>query len=180
LGLAAAALAALAAQRLGAQASADSSPFMPPPGAGLVAVPGNTPIEFRGVMSTDQGIKVNIYETARKSSRWVGLNETGNGASYVVKSADLDHDTISVVQDGRLMTLPLVKGKVAPLVGYVPGRGPAFLNGAPERAVPLNPTSEDEQKRLQAVAEEVRRRREARLEADKQADAQAGRGGQQR
>jgi hypothetical protein len=99
------------------------------------------------------------------------LNETGH--DFVVRSSAAGSDSVKVDYQGRTMTLTLKEAKVTsagianseapPVVGR-PGPGnPGLPN--------LNPG--DEQKRLDAVAQEVRRRRQEREKA-----AQAAQGGQ--
>jgi hypothetical protein len=166
---------ALAALGLAAALHADlapASPFLPansPAAAGAAASAG--PIELRGLMPTPEGYAYCIYDTAKKKSVWVGLNETGH--DFVVRSSAAGSDSVKVDYQGRTMTLTLKEAKVTsagianseapPVVGR-PGPGnPGLPN--------LNPG--DEQKRLDAVAQEVRRRRQEREKA-----AQAAQGGQ--
>ena len=62
-------------------------------------------------MSTSQGVAYCIYDTARKTSAWVGLNETGN--DFVVKAADPAGDSVTVDFQGRSLQLVLRTAKVA-------------------------------------------------------------------
>ena len=93
---------------------ADSSPFLPTPGGaagGAAAAAENEPLELHGIMpAPDGGLRFCIFDAAKKTSRWVGLNETGGDAKFVVKSADPERDTVSVLSDGRLLTLPELNG----------------------------------------------------------------------
>lgn len=142
---------------------ASSSPFLPANAAAAGAAAGPVgPIELRGVMSTAGGPAFCIYDTAKKKGVWVGLNETGH--DFLVKSADSSADSVSVQYQGRTLTLTLRTAKVAsagpasmPVV--VPPGGP----GGPQ--VALNPSPADEQRRLDAVAQEVRRRKQEREKA---------------
>jgi len=169
--LAALGLGLLPVARSGAQ-DADSSPFLPVAGPGAPgAVAENEPLELHGIMSTSDGLRVCIYNVATKTSKWVGLNESGLDNKFVVKSADPDHDTASVLSDGRLLTLSLRKAKVeASTAGGWNGS-----NLPPGVSVVLNPTAADEQRRLQAIADEVRRRRLAREQNDRLSDQSGGR-----
>jgi len=148
---------------------APSSPFLPPNSAAAGAQAGPAgPVELRGIMSTPQGAAYCIYDTARKTSAWVGLNEGGN--DFVVKAADPASDSVTVDFQGRSLRLVLRTAKVASA-----GTGAPFAPGAAvASSVVLNPTPADEQKRLEAVAQEVRRRR---LERERAAQASQG-GGQ--
>jgi hypothetical protein len=160
----------LLAARLGAQ-DADSSPFLPAAGPGAPgAAAENEPLELHGIMSTQDGLRVCIYNVATKTSKWVGLNEGGMDNHFVVKSADPDRDTVSVLSDGRVLTLSLRKAKVDSFNG-------GYSNGGlpPGVSVVLNPTAADEQRRLQAIADEVRRRRLAREQNDRLMDQSGGR-----
>src|SRR5579883_2169369 len=145
--------AALMAQEAGTDA--DKSPFLPPSvAANAVAGPSDpNALDLRGIMSTREGMKYNIYDPAKKSSVWVGVNEPG--APFVIKSADPQRDTVTLVTGGQQMVLTLKQAKVV---------APA-ANGLPQGGVVLRPTPEDEQRRLQAVADEVRRRRLLREQA---------------
>ena len=159
------AFAALAV-RAGAQLT-DSSPFLPAGNGGSTATSDGTSPELRGIMSGPGGMRFCIYDPAKKASQWLALNEEGKG--IVIKSADPAHDTVLIADpDGRRMTLVLKEAKVVSAPSSAPSVIPSqggVLN------VVLNPTPEDEQRRLQAIAEEVRRRRLLREQA-----AQAGAG----
>jgi hypothetical protein len=142
---------------------ASSSPFLPANAAAAGAAAGPAgPIELRGVMSTPGGTAFCIYDTAKKKGVWVGLNETGH--DFLVKSADSAADSVSVQYQGRTLSLTLRTPKVASagpasMPTVVPPGGP----GGPP--VALNPSPADEQKRLDAVAQEVRRRKQEREKA---------------
>jgi len=142
---------------------APSSPFLPPNSAAAGAQAGPAgPVELRGIMSTPQGAAYCIYDTARKTSAWVRLNEGGN--DFVVKSADPGSDSVTVDFQGRSLRLVLRTAKVAS-AGKGGNGGPAAASPAVASSVVLNPTPADEQKRLEAVAQEVRRRRMERERA---------------
>lgn len=161
--------AALLAIALGTAGSARAdlaatSPFLPSGGlaAGAAAGPSG-PIELRGVMPTDSGWAFCIYDTAKKKNVWVGLNEQGH--DFIVKSADTGADSVTVSYQGRVMKLDLHTAKVATAPAQAVPAGPAA-------AVPLNPSPADEQRRLDAVAQEVRRRRAERERAAQEPGAQ--------
>jgi hypothetical protein len=164
-------LAALAAGPASARADlAQASPFLPSSMAGSAGNSGPSgPVELRGVMSTSQGTEYCIYDVVKKTSTWVGLNEEGNG--FVVKSADPASDSVTVEFQGRTMNLVLHTAKITSAGPAMPvANNPA--GSAITQTVVLNPTPADEQRRLDAVAAEVRRRR---LEREKAAqEAQAG------
>jgi hypothetical protein len=145
-------LVGLALVTLLAEARADDqsrSPFLPPGGAAAAGGPQVDPnaMQLRGIMATPAGVKYNIWDPAKKSSVWVGVNETGNG--FLIKSADAQRDSVTVAANGQQTTLSLKEAKI---------QTPA-ANGVPQGGAVLRPTPADEQVRLQAVADEVRRRR---------------------
>jgi len=166
----AAALSAGASAR--AQLSA-VSPFAPPDNGSANQADPNA-IEYRGTMSSGKGTLYLIYDPVKHLSTWVGLNEPGS--PYSVRLDDVLNERITLQVNGQQLVLPLRTAKV----GAGPTINPAALGqmqpnmqiqsiGGP--AV-LHPTAEDEQRRLQSVADEVRRRRQAREQA--QAAAQPG------
>lgn len=155
-----------------------TSPFLPANGAPITAAPALDAggLELRGVLPTPNGGWLfSIYNTSRRMSTFVGLNETGTwgsggGGTFVVRSYKQmgDQDQVTVEYQGRTSTLVTKKSKVA-----VPARGgsnlPVGLNGASPaltQTVSLNPTTESEAARLQATVDEIARRRDARTQAD--------------
>jgi hypothetical protein len=141
---------------------AQASPFLPPnsPLAAGGAGGPSGPVELRGMMPTDQGIECLIYDTAKKTSVWVAPNESGY--DFVVKSVNAANDTATVFYQGRSMQLELRAAKVASAGTAQPG-APGNPVVAPN--APGIPTAADEQRRLDAVAAEVRRRRLEREKA---------------
>jgi type II secretory pathway component PulC len=144
---------------------AASSPFLPAnsPASAAAAGPAG-PIELRGIMATAEGSQYCIYEAAKKKSTWVGLNE--NGHDFVIKTADSNADRVSVDYQGRIFQLELHAAKIASS-----GSGSAAAMNAVAGPVQATPTAAEEQRRLDAVAQEVRRRR---LEREKALQDQTG------
>jgi hypothetical protein len=142
---------------------ADDSPFIPAnsPATAMGQGADGSSFELRGIMSTAGGTRYCIYDPVKKTSAWVGMNEAGG--SFLVKSADPVRDTVTLQVSGQVMTLALHESKVVSL-----GFGSPVASPPPSGAmgpVVLRPTPEDEQRRLQAITEEVRRRRELRQRA---------------
>jgi hypothetical protein len=142
---------------------APASPFLPPNAAGAAAGAGGPagPIELRGIMATPDGYAFCIYDSAKKKDVWIGMNESGH--DFVVRSSDPGSDSIKVDYQGRTLRLTLKAPRVAS-AGPANAAGPPAVQrdlapGAPN----LNPG--EEQKRLDAVAQEVRRRRQEREKA---------------
>jgi hypothetical protein len=158
--LSAAAALMLAGSALRADLAA-TSPFLPAnvAAAGAANSPAG-PIELRGISSTSDGTAFCIYDTAKKKDTWVGLNETGY--DFVVKSSDPASDSISVQYQGRTMKLTLRTSKVASSGVASQAIVTPNMVGPPAE---LNPTPADEQRRLDAVAQEVRRRKLEREKA---------------
>jgi hypothetical protein len=159
-----------------------SSPFLPASVVPAATAPAldSGGIELHGVIPTPVGPLFSIYNTARKSSTMVGLNETGtwgsgSGGSFVVRSYRQvgEQDQVTVEYQGRSSTLVTKKSKVG--VVTRPGSSlAANANGAApalSQTVSLNPTPETEAQRLQAVADEVARRRDLRAQGDAAAAA---------
>ena len=150
---------------------APASPFLPPnSGAGAAGAAGPAgPIELRGLMSTADGVAYCIYDTAKKRTVWVGLNETGH--DFVVRSSDAGSDSVKVDYQGRTLRLTLKAPKVTSAGPASAAAPPGMPGGIAAPGAPnLNPG--DEQRRLDAVAQEVRRRRQEREKAAQ--DAQNG------
>jgi len=137
---------------------AQASPFLPrdQPGTAQAGGPAG-PVELRGIMATDGGFAFCIYDTAKKTGTWVGLNEPGY--DFVVKSADPARDIATVTYQGRDLKLELRTSKVAS------AGAPQVGNPEAPPAAGLNAPPGDEQRRLDAVANEVRRRRMEREKA---------------
>lgn len=140
---------------------------MPEGSAGAGTAPTeNTPIEYRGMVSTKSGKMYALYDPAKHQSAWVRLNEPGS--DFVVRSADDANDTITVDYQGRHMTLGMKQAKVETMAASAPPIAPSTPNGirvptAPNMNYPVN--AAEEQRRLEAVAAEVRRRRMMRAQA---------------
>ena len=128
-------------------------------------------------MATGNGYMYSIYDSAHKVSAWSRLNENGHG--FVVRSHDVARDIVTVDYQGRILTLALRTAKVASAPVNIPqAPQPVAANNAPQPIggpVVLNPSPADEQRRLEAIAAEVNRRRMIRqqaLQASRQAAGQ--------
>jgi hypothetical protein len=163
--------AGLAAGVEGRAQLAAKSPFMAAPAAGATAPAENTPWEFRGYMETAGGVQYRLYDPAKKSGIWVKLNERNADFGIVAKQHDSAKEMLTIEFQGKTLTLPVRKAKVVssgnaaqavpPTVAQAPSNVPAAVT----QAVVLNPTPADEQRRLDAVAAEVARRRALREQA---------------
>jgi hypothetical protein len=109
-----------------------------------------------------------IYDVNKKKDIWVGMNEAGN--DFVVKAADPSSDAITVDYQGRSMKLELHTSKIASSGNAMPPTGVALGNPAVASTAVANAGANtgapsDEQRRLDAVSQEVRRRRMERERA---------------
>lgn len=155
-----------------------TSPFLPPAAvnAPTVATAADTALELRGIMAAGDQQMFSIYDAAKKMSSWTRLNDTSR--DFVVRTFDAARDTVTVDYQGRTLTLTLHTAKVisapnvAPQVAAAtpPGAAPQPIGGP----VVLNPTPADEQRRLEAIAAEVNRRRMIRQQAIQANRAAAG------
>ncbi len=143
-----------------------SSPFGQMKGGAAGDTP-NQPLEFRGVIEEGGGWVFSIYDTTSRHSRWVGLNTASD--DFVVKEYDAIHQTVSVDQHGRVLSLSLKSApKIAqagnqmvmraPQVNAIPGMPPTVGPGA-------QPGSPADAQRLQQIAQEIERRRALRRQA---------------
>lgn len=158
---------------------ASRSPFLPPQSAVPNAPTADAPLEFGGYLDTPGDgrlYRVLIKDPARKGAVWVKLNERNQDLDVVVKQHDDEQQTLTVEHGGKTLTLAEKKAKVVssgpagqampPPPTAVPP--PAPVPPAVTQAVVLNPTPADEQRRLEAVAAEVARRRALREQATQQ------------
>jgi hypothetical protein len=152
------------------------SPFLPPQASGPAAPTQGAPLEYVGYLTTSEGVRYRIYNPATKAAAWVKLNERNPDMDIVVKQHNDDAKTLTIEHGGRTITLAERKAKVvsggAPTMPAPPAPAPvaAPANVAPAvtQSVVLNPTPADEQRRLEAVAAEVARRRALREQATQQ------------
>ncbi len=151
------------------------TPFTPPQAIQQAAAPSApTQLEFRAFMDAGDGPQFRIVEPAKKTGVWLKVGEKGSEMDVVVKKFDGDRK-LDVEFQGRALTLTLREGKVIsggnaaqmmPAMPAMPAPPPP-TNVAPAvtQSVVVNPTPADEQKRLEAVAAEVARRRALREQA---------------
>lgn len=163
-----------AAARMPAQIAA-KSPFMAPQAAANNAPTAGAPLEFRALIETAEGVQFRLYDPAKKTGTWVKLNERNSELEVLAKQHDEGHKTLTIEHQGRTLTLAMREAKVvssgsaAQAMMPPPPPMPATnVSPAVTQAVVLNPTPADEQRRLEAVAAEVARRRALREQATQQ------------
>lgn len=164
----------LGAVQMHAQIAA-KSPFLPPQSGPASGPTPGAPLQFAGYMLTSEGIQYRIYDPAKKTGIWVKLNERNPDFDVLVKQHDDGQQTLTIEYQGKTLTLEERKPKVvssgsAAAAVPPPVVAPVATNVPPAvtQAVVLNPTPADEQRRLDAVAAEVARRRAMREQATQQ------------
>jgi hypothetical protein len=145
------------------------------------AVTEGAAVEFRGVISTKEGMLFGLYDRTKNIGAWV--RQEDKGADFKVSGYDAAGDLVTVEYQGQRLTLPLSSSKIAaaaptPLPSVNPG--PPGSPGNRVVAVPQQGGSRaDDQRRLESVAAEVRRRRALRQAATTGATAPAPTNGEQ-
>lgn len=156
---------------------ASKSPFMGPQAANAAGPNANAPLQFVGYMDTNEGRLYRLHDPAKKTSTWVKLNEKNTDFDVVAKQHDDEHSTLTIEYQGKKLTLAqrepkiVSSGNAGQAVPPPPVPMPVVPSNVPSavtQAVVLNPTPADEQKRLEAVAAEVARRRALREQATQQ------------
>lgn len=144
---------------------ADKSPFLPGGVAAAGAAGGSGGLEYRGYLEAGGERRFRLYDPARKLGVWVRLNEPNQELGVTAKQYDGHEGTLTIDQQGKVVTLAERQSRV--VTGAAPA-APAPVAAVPTvapavtQSVVLNPTPADEQRRLDAVAAEVQRRRALR------------------
>lgn len=159
---------------------ASRSPFLPPENAPVEKTEtGSAALEFRGFVDVGEGKQFRLFDPAKKQGAWVRLNERSPEFEAVIRQHNEGEESVSVEHQGRTVTLTMRKAKIvadaaAPAAPPVAApAGPAIsVTPAVTQSVMVNPTPADEQRRLEAVAAEVNRRRALREQAMRQSAGQ--------
>lgn len=154
---------------------AATSPFLPPQAANAPGPAQNSPLEYGGYLTTPDGTLFRIRDPQKKAGVFLKLNERDTTLDVLVKQHDAATNTVTIEHGGRTLTLEERAAKIvssgnAAAMAMPPPPPPAVPNVAPAvtQSVVVNPTPADEQKRLEAVAAEVQRRRALREQAQQQ------------
>lgn len=153
---------------------APKSPFMPPQSASTTGPTPGAPLEYRGYIESSEGRLFRIYDPSKKTSTWVKVDERNADFGVTAKQYDEGQQTLTIEFQGKTITLaerqPKVVSSGAAPAAIPPPIAPVPTNVSPAvtQAVVLNPTPADEQRRLDAVAAEVARRRALREQASQQ------------
>ncbi len=150
-----------------------NSPFMLPrddePAAPVVTE--NATVEFRGLVATKDGVLFGLFDRSKNFGAWVKQDDPE--AEFRVSAFDETSDLVTVEYQGQRFTLPLSSAKIgaaAPSPLPVVNRG-GQQGGGRVNAVPGS--RGDDQRRLESVAAEVRRRRALRQAATSNANPPA-------
>ena len=149
------------------------SPFLPPQGAAN-APTQNAPLTYAGSMEDNGVQQYRIVDPQRKIGTWLKVGERDANLDVALKSHDADHETVTIDHGGQTLTLELKTPKVIssgmmPRVATPMPTAPVNMSPAVLQTVVPKPTPADEQRRLEAVAAEVARRRALREQAAQQA-----------
>ncbi len=149
------------------QSLVSNSPFGTAAAAGPNTGMPTGPLEFRGTFVDNGERFFSLLDPATRRSEWVGLNEAGR--PFTVKSYDAERETIVVEYQGRSLDLKLHAARISalPPVAAAPVPMPANANPGRPEAIPAPSTTEAQ--RLAQVAEEIRRRRALRQQAQQAA-----------
>jgi hypothetical protein len=156
------------------------SPFLPPQSAQNAPTP-NAQLEYRGIMQMGDVQQYRVVDTTRKVGTWLKVGERDANLDLVIKQHDATNESVTVERGGQTLTLPIKSAKIIssgnamalmPPPAPMPPPGSNVSPAVISTVVP-NPTPADEQRRLEAVAAEVARRRAMREQAYQQQTAQA-------
>jgi hypothetical protein len=149
----------------------NQNPFAPASGPVVTAPTESSPLELRGIVSSNNGQTVfGVFDPVKRQSSWVRLDETGQ--DFVVRSHDPARGTVRIEYQGRVIELQLKEAKIetaaAPPPMPVAMQQPPRPGNMPAPQVATSANSAEEAKRLEGVAQEVRRRRMMRAQAGQQ------------
>lgn len=141
-----------------------NSPFGTAAAAAANAGAPTGPLEFRGTFVDNDERFFSLLDPATRRAEWVGLNEAGR--PFTVKSYDAERETIVVEFQGRTHDLKLHAARISalPPMPSAPAAAPNATAAAQRPAAGPSPSTTEAQ-RLAQVAEEIRRRRALRQQA---------------
>lgn len=137
-----------------------NSPFISHSAVGAqTANPETATLEFRGVIASRDGTVFGFYDRARNQGGWVRQNEAG--AEFNVRAYDAANAVVTVDYQGQKLSLALSAAKIEtaaasglPLIIAAPLGAPA--------ATTVTAANPNDQRKLESIAAEVRRRRALR------------------
>lgn len=133
------------------------SPFLPKGADAIVTPTENAVVEFRGMIATKEGLLFGLYDRTKQTGSWVRQGD--KSTDFVVNSYDAGSDTLSFEYQGQKFNLTLASSRVSTAAPSAPATpppaGPGVVVAAPNSRV-------DDQRKLESIAAEVRRRRALR------------------
>jgi hypothetical protein len=103
----------------------ENSPFLAPESVARTAQQ-TAPLELRSIVKEGGQYEFSLYDSVKKQSTWVHLNEPGSG--FLVKTFDAANNAVTVEQHNRTYTLALKEAKIVALVATIQSPVP---NSAP-------------------------------------------------
>jgi hypothetical protein len=136
----------------------ENSPFgqVPPKPVAEEPPPG---VEFRGYVEEDGERLFAILVTpkdGRPRNAWIHLGESSG--EFTLQSYDAESEAVNVSLSGKTLTLALKKASIQLSAAAPTAPAPAHADSTASSAAP----QPEDPKRLQAIAEEIRRRRALR------------------
>jgi hypothetical protein len=161
-----------------------ASPFLPPAAAVPAAAQIAGPLEYNGFVTSGDAklFRIVADKNGRKTGTYMRLGEKDTNLGVTLRGYNAANQSVTVEYQGQTLTLEERKSKivssgspaamVAPppmpvATAPVPAAAPAVAPAVTQSVV-VNPTAADEQRRLEAVAAEVSRRRAMREQAQQQ------------
>jgi len=139
-----------------------SSPFMPgdQESSAVVAPTENATVEFRGMITTKDGMLFGLYDRTKQIGAWVRKED--KDADFVVQSYDEASDLVVVNYHGQKFNLTLSSAKIATAAPSAPPSLPVAGQTGTQAPGGAAVVRVDDQRRLESIAAEVRRRRALR------------------
>jgi len=121
----------------------ENSPFLPPDTIAHTTQQ-SAPLELRSIVKEDGQYEFSLYDSAKKQSTWVRLNEPGS--EFRVKTFDPANNAVTVEQHNRTYTLELKEAKITALGAAIqspvpnsPPVPPQVAGDLPGKFQPLSP-----------------------------------------
>ena len=139
-----------------------SSPFLPGGQENAVVAPTeNAAVEFRGMITTKDGVFFGLYDRTKQTGAWVKKEDAG--ADFVVHSYDASSDMVAVDYHGQKFNLTLSSSKIGAAAPSAPMNFPVAGQTGTQATGPAQAVARvDDQRRLETISAEVRRRRALR------------------
>ncbi len=136
----------------------ENSPFLPTDQAATVAQQA-APLELRSILMEGGQYEFSLYDSAKKQSTWIGLNEPGDG--ILVKTFDPTKNVVTVEHRSRTYTLALKEARISPMspqfggavaTATLPNQAQVTIGSAAVAAPNLDPHAESRKRFAQEVA----------------------------